>query len=219
MVQYAVIGLGNFGHHVAVGLASRGHQVLAIDKEQKRVEAIRELVTQAVSLDVMDRDGLADFVTPAVDAAIVGMDENLEASILATLFLKEIGVKRVVVKAVSSHHARAVELVGATDVVQPERNVASSLCERLTAPNVLNATSLCPGYTLADIGSPEQFWGRTLAELKIRTSYNVLVIAVRELLRNRVHSLPGPDFEVAPDTVLTVLGRNEDDARLPFVRN
>jgi trk system potassium uptake protein TrkA len=210
MAQFVVVGLGNFGANVATALARGGHEVLAIDRHGRKVEDIKDKVTQAVALDATDRDALAEFVTGKVDAVVVAMGDNLEASILVTLALKELGTKQIVVKAVSAQHARALELIGATEVVQPERDAAMSLADRLTKPNVLNTIALSPEYTIADIGTPEAFWGKTLGQLKVRTKYNVLVMAVRDVMRNQTHLVPGPDFKIEPDTVLTVLGRYDD---------
>jgi len=214
MKQFVVIGLGNFGFNVAAALARKGFEVLAIDRNGRKVEDIKELVTQAVIADATDKEALAEIVPDTVDAVIVGTGDNLEASILITLALKELKVKQIIVKAVSAQHARALELIGATEVVQPERDMAVSLAERLTTPNVLNTIALSPEYTIADVGTPEDFWGKTLQELQLRTRFNVLVIAVHDVLQNRTHIVPGPDFKVGPDTILTVLGRYEDIAQM-----
>ncbi|MEO0079291.1 MAG: TrkA family potassium uptake protein [candidate division WOR-3 bacterium] len=214
MKQYVVIGLGNFGFNVATALARMGHEVLAIDRNGRKVEDIKELVTQAVIADATDKDALAALIPETVDAVIVAMGDNLEASILITLALKELKVKQIIVKALSPEHARALELIGATEVVQPERDVALALADRLSTSNILNIIAFSPEYTVADVATPETFWGKTLAQLGLRTNYGILVIAVKDLLQNKTHIAPGPDFKIGPDTVLTVLGRYEDISKL-----
>lgn len=214
MRQYAVIGLGNFGANVAIALAKAGHEIIAIDRNGRKVEEIKDYVTQAAVADATDKAVVSELIPGSIEAVTVAMGDNLEASILATLVLKELGIKQIIVKAVGAQHARALELIGATEVVQPERDAALALAERLTTPNVLNMIALSPEYTIADVGSPESFWGRSLGEMQVRTRYDVLVMAVRDLLHNQTHILPGPEFKIEPDTVMTVLGRYEAVARL-----
>jgi len=216
--QFVVIGLGSFGTHLAAALGKFGHEVLAIDRQEKRVEEIKDQVTQAVIADATDEDALRELIPQKVDAVVVGMGDNLEASILTTLILRELKVEHIVVKAMSRYHARALELLGATEVVQPERDVALSLAERLTTPNLLAAIALGPHYSALDFATPERFFGKTLGQLKLRNRYNVLVIAVRNVLLNRSDTLPGADYRLEPDTVMTILARADDIAKLDFLR-
>jgi trk system potassium uptake protein TrkA len=215
MKQFVVIGLGNFGYHVATRLAQIGHEVLAIDSSEARVEAIKDQVTQAVQADAKDKAALADLVTPSADAAVVGLGDSVEASILCVLFLKEIGVRRVIAKASSSDHGRILESIGTADVIYPERDAAVRLAEKLNAPtSVLDYIELSPEYGIVDVATPDAFAGKTLKQLHLPKEHGILVIAVRSVLHNQITLMPGADFKLEPDTVLTAIGRYADLAKL-----
>jgi len=117
MKQFVVIGLGNFGYTVATRLHQIGHQVLAADSNATRVEHTKDLVTQAVIIDAKDKSALAEVVTDTIDAAVVGLGDSVEASLLCVLYLKELGVKRIIAKASSDDHGRILESIGTSEVI------------------------------------------------------------------------------------------------------
>lgn len=152
--QFAVIGLGVFGSNVAKALVEHGVQVLAIDLDEKKVNEISSLVTQAVVGDGTNETVLRSLGLVDVDVAIVSIGENLEASILVTLLLQEIGVKTIVVKAISELHARVLAKVGADRVVFPERDMAEKIVESIVSPNILDEIKVSQDYNLIEIVTP-----------------------------------------------------------------
>jgi len=212
MKQFVVIGLGNFGYTVASRLAQIGHQVLAADSNPVRIEHIKDLVTQAVVIDAKDKNALSEVVSDAVDAAVVGLGDSVEASLLCVLYLKELGVKRIIAKAASDDHGRILESIGTSEVIYPERNSALRLAEKLNAPtSVIDYIELSPEYSIIDVAVPDDFVGKTLKQLALPKKQGILVIAVRSVLKGgEIQLLPPADYKFEPDTIMTVIGRYED---------
>jgi trk system potassium uptake protein TrkA len=211
MKQFVVIGLGNFGFTVATRLHQIGHQVLAADSNTTRVEHIKDLVTQAVVIDAKDKNALAEVVTDVIDAAVVGLGDSVEASLLCVLYLKELGVKRIIAKAASDDHGRILESIGTSEVIYPERDAALRLAEKLNAPtSVIDYIELSPDYSIIDVATPDDFVGKTLKQLQLPKKQGILVIAVRNVMKSGIQLLPPADYTFEPDSIITVIGRYED---------
>jgi trk system potassium uptake protein len=211
MKQFVVVGLGNFGFTVATRLAQIGHQVLAADSNATRIEHIKDHVTQAVVIDAKDKNALAEVVSDAVDAAVVGLGDSVEASLLCVLYLKELGVKRIIAKASSDDHGRILESIGTSEVIYPERNSALRLAEKLNAPtSVIDYIELSPEYSIIDVATPDDFVGKSLKQLQLPKKQGILVIAVRSVMKNGIKLLPPADYLFEPDSIMTVIGRYED---------
>jgi len=213
-MRVAVIGLGNFGMTVAQLLHDRGHDVLVIDGKRELVQKAREFSSQAVALDCTKREMLERLGLRDVDVAIVSLGENLSASILVTLYLKEMQVKRIMVKAINEDHKRILELIGATDVIFPEREVALKVAASIDAPNILDYLPLPEGFQVVEWKPPESFVGKSLGELAMRREYGVQVIAVEEGDNHRVQLAVSPDYQVKGGDVFVILGRAEDIEKL-----
>jgi trk system potassium uptake protein TrkA len=215
MKQFVVIGLGNFGFTVATRLAQIGHEVLAIDSSEARIDSIKNHVTQAVVGDAKNKDTLRELIPNPVDAVVVGLGDSVEASILCVLYLKEFGVKRTIAKASSDDHGRILESIGTSEVIYPERDAAIRLAEKLNAPtSVLDYIELSPEYGIVDIATPEAFYKKTLKQLNLPKQHGVLVIAARDVMKNEITLMPPADFKLEPDSVITVIGRYADLAKL-----
>lgn len=214
MKQFVVIGLGRFGMNLAAALAEAGHEVLVIDEDKKKIEAIKEKVTHAVIADATDKQVISEFVTADVDTVVVGVNESMEASTLATLYLKEMGVKEVIVKATSDDHAKILKALGATEIIYPEKDVALRLAERLSTPNLIEHLPLTPEYSIVEITPPEDFLGKTLRSLELRKEYGIVVIAVKDMLTNTFHLIPGGEYEIRADTALIIIGKKSDIEKL-----
>ncbi len=222
---FAVLGLGNFGQHVAEALVRARVEVLAIDSNSERVEEMSDLVTQAITADVTDEKALRAAGVDAVDTAIVSIGESIEASVMAVMIVKELGVKEVIAKAANLLHAKVLDRVGATRVVFPEREAAIDLVGELTTASVLNYFQLAEGISVIEVPAPTEIIGKTLRETELRSRFNVNVIAVKhrhlELDKEGVgHEaaqydvLITPDQSVGKDDTLVIVGKNEDLKKL-----
>jgi trk system potassium uptake protein TrkA len=206
-MEFAVIGLGRFGRSVALTLVELGHSVLGVDREEARVQAVSRQLTHAVQADATDEETLNALGVRNFDAVVVGIGANIEASVLVTLMLKQLGVPRVVAKASSELHGRVLERVGADRVVFPEREMGVRIARRLVAPGVLDLIELTPDVSVEELTAAGKIAGRTLRELDLRAKYGVTVLAIRR--GEDVEVSPRPDVRIQQGDVLVVIGRNE----------
>jgi trk system potassium uptake protein TrkA len=222
--QFAVIGLGRFGYSVAETLIKKGYEVLAIDSDEAKIEAVSDFATYAVQCDATDERALKAVSVQNVDVAVVSIGENIEASILIVMTLKELGVKEIMAKAVTRLHGKILTNMGVTEVIYPERDAAIRLAHRLIAPNVLEYLELAQGYSIEEIEVPGQFVGKPLREASIRTTYGINVIAIKrrvtKLVRGEWQNVE--EMNVNPDAedilqkgdVMVIVGKEEDLDRL-----
>ncbi len=224
-MQFCVIGLGRFGTAVARTLADLGHEVLAVDREEEPVAEVEPYVTQGVVLDATQEKALQNLGLRDFDWVVVAIGD-LESSILITVLLKEMGVPRVLAKALSTIHAKILRKVGADRVVFPERDMGQRVARSLASPMVFDYLELSPGYSIVEIAAPREFSGKTLKDLRIRNRFGVTVIAIRRKmpeLKEESSSLdfkevpiisPTPDEEIHEGDILVVLGKNQDIEKL-----
>lgn len=217
-MHIAIIGLGNFGSSLARRLAEAGQHVSVIDTDPKALARVQDVVEQAVAADATDRAVLEELGIDLVDAAVVSLGDDLGASILVTLHLREMKIKRIVAKAVSPEHEKILKRVGANEVVFPERDMALRLAGTLADPNLLDYLPIGQEYSVAELAPPRSFIGKTLVELDLRRNFGINVIAVRELVPERLVVLIQPDFVIKDSDVLIVVGKQEDIERLNRVR-
>jgi trk system potassium uptake protein TrkA len=214
MKRIVVIGLGNFGSSVADNLARKGHDVIAIDTNQEAVDRIANRVTRAVVGDGTEPALLGDVGAQGADAAVISTGDDVTASILAVLAVQDLKIPEVHVKVISTPHARAVERMGVTSTVFPERDMGKRLAESLGSTAVLNYVPLSPGFSLQEMAVPEQWVGRTLRELDLRNAHQVSVVAVHDMLRDEVTGVPDPDAPLMESDTLFVAGMEADLGRL-----
>ncbi|MCK4249405.1 MAG: TrkA family potassium uptake protein, partial [Candidatus Omnitrophica bacterium] len=216
---------GKFGQSVAETLSQKGKEVLAIDINEDRVRAVSELVSQAVELDSTDEKALRAAGIENVDAAVVAIGRGLEASIMVTLNLKEIGVKEIVAKAVSEMHGKVLRKVGATRVVFPERDMGVRIAHSLLSVSTLEQIQLSNEHSIVEIIAPSVFVDKTLKELRLRSQYGVDVIALRRKIptvtdkgvteiEEKLIVAPGADDVVNEGDVLVIVGSNNDIHKL-----
>jgi trk system potassium uptake protein TrkA len=209
MKQFVVIGIGNFGHYLAVHLYKKGYEVLVIDKISNRVSEIKDQVSQAVVADATDRKALEALGLDKMDAAVVCIGSVLSESILATLNLKDIGVERVYAKALSEAHSRILQKIGASEVFFPEKDQAISLAERLHNPNMLDYLPFLEGYSIIQLAPPNRFIGKSLRELNLINKFGVQVVAVQEVVPERLNLIPTAQFVLKDSDIMILLGPNE----------
>ncbi|MFH1491709.1 MAG: TrkA family potassium uptake protein [Pseudomonadota bacterium] len=209
MKQFVVIGLGNFGKYVSTHLYEKGHEVLAVDKRPGPVQDIKDQVTRAVVGDATDRRTLESLDLSQVDAAVVSIGSVLSDSILATLNLKDIGIKRVLAKAISEEHGRILEKIGASEIFFPEKDLAISLAARLDNPNMIEYLPFIEGYSIIELAPAKGFTGKSLSELDLINRYGVQVVAVKELIPDRMNLIPTGQFVIKDSDILILLGPNE----------
>ncbi len=213
MRQFAVIGLGKFGASVACTLERLGHQVLAVDIDEDKVQRVADEVTHAVQADATDEDILRALGIRNFDTVIVTIGHDVLSSILTCLILKDLGVGYVVGKATDELHGKLLEKLGVEKVVYPERDMGARLAATLTYSNILEIIELSPDYGVAEIVASSELIGRTLRELNLRAKFGVNIVAIRGA-DNEVKVSPGPDDLIEKGDVLLALGTTESLGRL-----
>ena len=209
MKQFTIIGIGNFGFYLATRLSDKGYDVLAIDKVQNPVQEIKGRVTQAVVADSTDRNVLESLGVKRMDAVVVCIGSNMGDSILTTLNLKEVGVNRVIAKALSDAHGRILLKVGATEVLFPEKDMAISLAERLHNPNMLDYLPFMEGFSIIELAPPTDFIGKKLRELNLINRYGVQIVAIKEVLPDRLNLIPTASYTLRESDIMILLGPND----------
>lgn len=217
---FAVIGLGRFGYSVAETLVKKGNEVLAIDREEAKVQAISDIATFAVQCDATDERALKAVSTQNVDVAVVSIGENIEASILIVQTLKEMGVKSIIAKAVANIHGKILTNLGVSEVIYPERDAAIRLAHRLVSPKVLEYVELAPGFSIEEIRVPDRISGLNLQDAKIREGHNLNVIGIKKQVTRMVKGrmmkedifnfTPLPSDVIEKGDVLIMIGKEED---------
>ncbi|HBM75985.1 MAG TPA: potassium transporter Trk [Clostridiaceae bacterium] len=206
--QFVVIGLGRFGSSVARTLYALGNDVLAIDISEAAVQEISDSVTHAVQADGTDENVLKSTGIRNFDVAVIGMGDDVQGSIMATLLVKELGVKYVVAKAQSEIHAKVLYKIGADRVVFPERDMGTRVAHNLASSNILDYIELSPDYSIAEIAAIPDWVGKSLRELNMRSKYGMNVMAIKR--NGDINISPGADDVILKDDVIVVIGGNEE---------
>ena len=212
--RFVVVGLGNFGFGLAETLAAEGHEVIAVDANAASVDRIAQHVERAVVGDATRREVLDRAGVRRADVAVVSVGDDITASILAVLALRDLEVQAIYCKVISVDHARVMERQGVTETVFPERDSAIALGRRLGASGLLNYVRLGPGFSIQEMGVPDGWEGRCLRELDLRQRYRVQVLAIHDMLRDEVVAVPDPDRPLMDSDTIIVSGTEEDLARL-----
>ena len=217
MRSFVVIGLGKFGFNIAKTLYELGQEVTAIDTDKEIVQKIQEFSTQAVVTDATVAENLLALGVDSVDVGIVSMGERMDASILIALHLKEMGVPEIWVKAMNEDHGKILKRLGVTEVIHVEKEMALRIAQSLSRPNVIDYLPISEGYSIQEFAVPVDFTGKSLAELDLRRRYGVYVIAVKEVIPERVVLNPEADFIFKDSDIMVILGSDKDLDRLKGV--
>ena len=206
MKSYVVIGLGRFGSAIARQLCSLGAEVLALDVRSELVQQVANEVTHAVVGDAQDKEVLRALGVRNFDCAIIAIGDDLAASVLTTMNLKELGVPYIICKAHDETHRKVLEKLGVDRVIIPEQENAQRLARSLNSHNVLEYIELSEDYGILEIPAPKSWIGKTIKELNIRAKLGVNIIAVENDKKTNVS--PSADYCIAEGDVMVVLGDN-----------
>lgn len=221
MAQFAVIGLGTFGKKIAVTLAEKGADVIAIDKNLDSVESIKDSVSAAIVLDSTDEEAMRAADIQDVDAAVVALGDDQEEAILITAILKKMGVSKIVARAINKLYAHVLRTVGADKVIIIEEQMGEDMAKRLLSPEIYQQVVLTTGHSLVEIEARPDFVGKRLRQLDLRKTYGVNIIAIHKKIpqvgddgkithKIEVNDVPGPDDTIEKGDILVVVGADEN---------
>ncbi len=213
MKRVVVIGIGIFGFNLVKELYESGVEVIAIDKNKDMVQDIADFATKAIVSDGLEKNVLESLGLRENDVVVVSFGEDLAASTLITLHLKQMKIRNIIVKAPNVEYKQVLESVGATEVIIPEKEMASKVARSLISPNILDYIPLAEDYIIGEIAPPAAFQGKTLADVHLRSKHNINVIAIRDTLTDTVSMVP-PNYVIKDSEILIVIGKSRDIDRI-----
>lgn len=210
--QVLVVGLGRFGSAIARTLCEDGVQVLAVERNITLVEAHREALTQVVQADSMDRETMIALGAAEFETAFVTIGDDVKASCVTVMLLKELGVKHVVAKAADDFHGRMLEKLGADKIVFPERDMGKRVAHNLVSGKLLEYIELSPDFSMAEILAEPSWVGKNLAELHLRDRLGINVVAVKS--GEKINPLPTSATVIQQGDVMLVVAGEETMLKL-----
>ena len=210
--QFVIIGLGRFGLSVAKTLYDLGNDVLAIDMDEDLVQEISDNVTHAVQLDATDENALRSLGIRNFDVAVVTIGSNIQASVMVTLLVKELGVKYIIAKGHSDLHAKVLYKIGADRVVLPEKDMGVRVAHNLVSDSILDYIELSADYSLMEIKALDEWQGKSLSELRLRSEYGINVVAIKS--DEEINISPSADDKVEVGDVIVAIGSADELRKL-----
>ena len=229
MKKFVTIGLGNFGMNLSKTLCENGCEVLGIDILPHIVNQAKEFMTFAMVGDATNRESLEELSLNDYDGVIVSLGQDMAPSILITLYLKELQVSNIIVRAVSEDHAKILSMIGATNIVFPEKDMAARIAIRLAMKNVLDYLPIGDDYGILEILPPSSFLNKNLKDLEIRPRFNCHVLGIKyysEEISSELYLGKEEKFVIAPPaeqviddkSILIIVGKYEDIERLKNIK-
>jgi trk system potassium uptake protein TrkA len=205
--QFAVIGLGRFGTSLSKELINLGYEVLGIDKDVDIVDEMSAVLTHAVVADTTEEEVLKSLGIRNFDCVVVAIGDDIQASILTAILLKDMGVKTVVAKALSELHGKVLNKLGVDRIVYPERDMGIRVAHQLVSPNLLDYIELSNDYTIVELSVPKSLSGLTIKELAPRAKYGCSVVAINKKDGDII--APTADDRVSENDIMVIIGTNE----------
>ncbi len=212
--QFVVVGLGMFGSHVARTLYETGADVVALDRDREAVQRAKDHASKAMVADVTNKEFLKSLGLAPDDIVIIAMGESLEASILATLFFKELGVRTIIAKANEEDHGKILSTLGASEVVFPEKDVAIRLARRISTKNIIDYIPFVEGYSIQEVAPSKKIVGQKIRDLDFRRKFGLQIIAIKDVIENKVELIINPEKVIKDSEMMIVLGKNSDLERI-----
>ncbi|MFW5770156.1 MAG: potassium channel family protein [Spirochaetota bacterium] len=225
MKKFFVIGLGNFGINISQTLVENNCEVLGMDSNKEIIQKAKDFITHAIIGDASNKEVLESLAISDFDAAIIGIGQDMTPSILISLYLKEIGIPRIIVRAISEDHGKILKMIGVHDVVFPERDMAIRIANRLSLKNAMDYLPLSDEYGILEVEPPKNFLNKPLKELQISTKFGCQVIGLKDLAHNgdkydlsgknvNIKIVPTGEDIIKPNTIMVVVGKLNDIERL-----
>jgi len=212
--QFVIIGLGMFGSNVAKTLYDAGMEVIVLDRDKELVQRAKEFASRAMVADVTNKEVLQSLGLDDKDVAVIAMGESLEASILATLYLKEMGIKNIIAKANEEDHGKILSQLGAAEVIFPEKDVAIRLAQRISAKNIIDYIPFVEGYSIQGVAPSNKIVGHKIRDLELRKKFGVQIIAIKDMIEDKVELVIDPDKVIKDSDLMILIGKNSDLERV-----
>jgi len=220
-MKHIIIGLGSFGASLASKLTSTGHEVIGVDKDMNKVDALKESITHTICLDATDAQAITHLPLNDTDVVIICIGENEGANIMATAVIKQAGVKRLISRAISPLHETVLNAIGVDEIVHPEEETAERWAKKLNLEGILDSFELGGNYAIVEAKVPSKYIGKTIAEVGFRRNYNVVVLTTIKVTEetsilgsrkrvNQVQGVASPSTILMEDDILVMYGGKKD---------
>lgn len=209
--DFAVIGLGRFGGSICRELSMEGMEVLAIDNDEDKVNEYKNIASHAVIADSTDEVSLKELGIKNIDHVIVAIGDNIQASILTTVILTDLGIKKITVKAQNDYHEKILNKIGADHVVHPERDMGKRIAHNIISNNILDYLELSDDHSIVEVKAGNKMVGKTLIDLDIRANYGCNVVAIKQ--GKEINVSPSAEDVLKEGDVLIVIGADKDISR------
>lgn len=210
--QFVVIGLGRFGSTLAKTVYELGHDVLAIDKDEEKVQDIADYVTHAIQMDATDENALKNVGLRNFDVAVVTIGSDIQASIMATLLTKEMEVNFIIAKAHNEQHAKVLDKIGADKVILPEQDMGVRVAHNLVSSNILDYIELSSEYSIMEIEALDEWDSKSLKDLELRKKYGINIVAIKD--GKNINVSPNADDMIKKGDIIVALGSVSDLRKL-----
>ena len=212
--RFIMLGMGSFGSALATRLADNGCRVTGVDSRRDRLDSVKNTIHEAIIGDATDRELLENLPIKDATSVFISLGETISKSLLATLHVKELGAREIVVKGVTKEHGKILSHLGANRVVYPEEEVARELADKASWPNVLDFLPIDPEYSVVEITVPESLEGKTLADADLRNKVGVFVLGLKNIMSGQFMMVPEGRVKLMEDQILLVIGKEEELTRL-----
>lgn len=210
--QFVVVGLGRFGEALAKTVYDLGHDVLVIDMDEEKIADIADYVTHAVQMDATDENALKKLGLGNFDVAVVTIGSDIQASVMSTLLMREMGVNYVIAKGHNDLHAKVLYKIGADKVILPEKDMGKRVAHNLISSNILDYIELSSEYSIMEIEAPDSWIEKSLRQLELRKKYGINVVAIKD--GNKVNVSPDADEMIKKNDIIVALGSTKDLGKL-----
>ncbi|PSL04512.1 potassium channel family protein [Cecembia rubra] len=177
-MKYIIVGLGNFGGHLAARLTSYGHEVIGIDASEDKVEAVKDKITHAIVMDATDAHAVRNLPCKEADAVIIAIGEDFGASIMVTAIFKQLHIKRLISRSINKVHETVIKAIGVDEILHPEEDSAERMAKSLQMKGVIDSLDVSDDYNIIEVKAPKRYVGLTISDTKIRQDYNINVLTL-----------------------------------------
>lgn len=220
-MKYIIFGLGNFGSSLGQKLTEAGNEVIGVDNNMDKVDALKESISHTVCMDSTDQFTVSGLPLKDADVVIVAIGEDQGANVMTTAVLKNLKVKRLISRAITPLHETVLEAIGVDEVVHPEEETAERWAKKLTLKGVVESFELSSQYSIVEVNVPKRYTGKTLQEVAFRRRYNVVVLTTikteekKNLLGinrnvNTVQGVASPKTVLEENDIMVIYGNNKD---------
>lgn len=226
-MKYIIIGLGNFGASLAEKLTAMGNEVIGVDNNMSKVEALKEKITHAINLDATDYNAVSNLPLKDTDIVIVGIGEDKGANIMATALMKQLHVKRLISRAVSPLQEMVLEAMGVDEIIHPEEETAERWSKKLNLEGVVDSFEITGEFSIIETAIPKDYDGKTLEEIDLKRKYDLLVLTTIKITTeknqigslkkiSRVEGVASAKTKLYHGDIMVLYGNNKDIKKLLF---